>query len=470
MEKNKKIVIGLCAMVAGGGHIALKNYLEEELKDDKRFVIIPFIHSARSYENINNILWPRIPTILDSFSKHLPSSFMGFSAVPLASECEKFIKTNNPDIVISTHTSMAGAFEVAKASLKAKFININIIPDYGEPPDLIIPTTRYVKPDYTFVLDDKAKPFLIKKLKYREENVFVTGYTASKTFRKMVSQYSSMTKNELILEVEKDLGRGYAGKIDPNKKTIIIAGGSGGIMYRSYGLLKYIVKHQQQNPNIENKFQILIITGTGKKFFNKLKRHHKKMDKGWGNIIPVPWLNREQYSKIQVLADFPILISIAPASMNELIEAGCGPIVIYSSRKAQENGNVKFTVENNLGYYIPKKKLLFEKIISGFSKNEIDLFIDESKKYKKLRMERIKNFPDQIANIYYAHVNKELKIGKKGFRPSLILKVASPNVWKSLAAMLIPVSILFGFVQYRKQRNKVGNSRAAKKIKKLISK
>ena len=198
--------------------------------------------------------------------------------------------------------------------------------------------------------------------------MMLSGYLAKKSFHDLILEAKKTSNDTLVKEIKKELGKTFDINIDPNKRTMIITGGAGGVVNKSFPLLKDVVKYQEKNPGFRENNQILIITGKNEKFYKKIYKFHKKGNFKWSNIIPIPWITHKTYSKIQFLADFPIMESIAPASMNEMIESECGPLLIHHTRGGPETANLKFILKNQIGVYLPKKKDALNLIINGYSK------------------------------------------------------------------------------------------------------
>ena len=280
MEKKKKIVIGLASVLAGGGHNALRDFLLENLEKDNRFECHSFTHSNTSLDKTNDVLWPKIGKAFDLLYKTIPNEYVSISAIQLVKECEEFVKTYNPDILLCSYFGIAAAFQLVKKSLKLHFLIINAIPDYGIPSDAYMPT-RYLKPDFMMVFDETAKNGIAKKYKFPKERMMLSGYLAKKCFHDMIMDAKKKSNEELVKEIKKELGTDFKLDIDPNRRTIIITGGAGGIVNKSYGLLQAVVKYQLNNPEFKNKNQILIMTGKNEKFFNKIYKFHKKGKEKW---------------------------------------------------------------------------------------------------------------------------------------------------------------------------------------------
>jgi len=469
-DNKDKIVVGLVSIWAGGGHIALMDFLFEELKDDKRFTPYTYIHNDSSFDRINDMLLGKMGPLIDVFYKNLPNEYMSVSALKLVEECEKFIKKYNPDIVIGTNWGITGAFGLVKKSLKLNFINVLAIPDYGIPSMAGFPNNHYTRPDYALVFDPEAKTGLIKERKFPAEKIIVSGYLTKKSTRQLVKIWRKKSKAELVKAIQEDIGKNYSRNISPNKRTILIAGGAGGIIGKSYDLLKMITEYQESHPEFIQNNQFLIITGKTTKYFDKIFKHQRKKEENWSNIIPIPWIEHETYAKIQLLADFPILTTIAPASMNELIEASCGPIVVYKHRRGQEWPHVRFIAKNGLGYYIPKKQDLLNVLLRGFSEIEKDRFLKNATKYHDRQAKEMVNLPDDIFSLASKSISSKRKSDKNRIKLNINFNLISPKVWLSILVLMIPSSILFGFVQYKKGSSKISNNKYTKMFMSLLSK
>jgi len=469
MDNKKKLVVGMASIWAGGGHHALRDFLAEELEKDPRFDLKTFNHTNTGFDSSNDQLWGKLGNIYEVLYKYTPHEYSSVSAIGLVKECDQFVKKYNPDIVISSNFGIAGAFALVKKSLKLNFFNIFAIPDYGIPSSAALPRSRYLTPDFIIVFDERAKTGIAKKLKFPKERILVSGYIARKSFRDLIATNAKKSKEELVKEIKIDLGKTFGSNISSEKRTMIITGGAGGIVGNSWGLLKKIAEHQKEDEELKQKIQLLVITGKNTKFFNKLFKFHIKKDQAWENIIPIPWIDHETYSKLQLLADFPIMVSIAPASMNELFESKCGPLLIHNSRKGQETPNVKFAVQNKFGYYLPKKKDALKYVINGFSKHENEEFVERVKKYKEVRLGRIKKLPDDIVNIYSQYKNPARKTDIKRLNLDLNLKWISPKLWLSLVILMLPLSVIYGFVQYYRQKDRMGRNKYVKSLINFIS-
>jgi len=449
MENKRKLVVGLASIWAGGGHNALRDFLFMELEHESELELHQFTHSDASYNMMNDAFFGRFPNLYDAIYRNFPNEYPALSALKLVKECEEFVKKVNPDLIISTNFGVLSAFGLIKKTLKLNFINIFAIPDYGRTASAAFPSNHYFKPDFVIVFDEDTKTGLIADQNYPEEKVILSGYTTNRNFRELVADFRKKGRPELFAGIKEESGLELA----PEKTTILIAGGAGGIIDKSYSLLKKVVAYQKKDPVFMNSHQFLVITGQNKEFFKKLTK--KRQNTSWANIIPVPWISREAYLKLQLVSDFPILITIAPATINELLESHCGPFLIQHCRKGQEQANVDFAVRNKFAYYVPNSKNMLQWIISGFSTQEKEEFITRADNYRDTRLEKLRLLPQEITKIYTDTVDPKRSTDRKRLDFEINWDQISPKILLSIFLMLIPSSMIYAYAQYYKSKHMI---------------
>lgn len=442
--QEKTIVVGLASIWAGGGHHALRDYLYEELLPHQEFDIHRFDHSDKSYDQFNDAFLGKFPDLFDIIYNNIPNEFPAVSALHLVEECERFIKEVNPDILIATNYGLSSAFALVKKTLKLNFVNIYAIPDYGRVGIAAFPANPYLKPDHVLVFDSEAKKGIVEELNFPKNNISVSGYVAKKSFIKIIEENIHKTKEQLIAEIELPLSA--------NKKTYLVTGGAGGVINKAEPLLKKIAAFQKKDLAFQANNQFVIITGKNEKYFKKLsKLQAKKIE--WCNIIPVGWIAHEQYAKLQLLADAPILITIAPATINEFLEAKCGPFIIHHSRKAQEQANVDFVIQKKFGVFLPRSKDVLKLLIKGISPRKTQDFITRTEAYKQERTKKKELLPAEICAIYKQHISPNRRNDKKKLKFKLdITKLLTRDLFM-IFLMMLPYSIIYGYAQYYKQKS-----------------
>lgn len=443
MKPDKKIVVGLASIWAGGGHNALRDFIYEELLPNEAFELHSFTHSDKSYDQFNDAFLGKFPDFFDVIYNNIPNDYPAVSALNLVSECEQFIREKNPDIVIACNYGVSSAFALIKKTLKLNFVNVFAIPDYGRTGMAAFPAHYYLKPDYVLVFDDETRKGLIEEQNFPKNKILLSGYIARQTFRDMVLENSTKTRAQLIAETGLN--------IDANKITYLITGGAGGIIHKANPLLKQITNYQKTHPDFQDNYQFLVIAGKNVKYYKALEK--KTLKKEWQNIIPVPWITHDVYAKLQMLSEAPILITIAPATINELLEAKCGPFIIHHSRKAQEQANIDFVVDNKFGMFMPKAKDVLACIIKGCTQSKKQDFLKRADNYKALRIKRKAHLAADIINLYDSSTRIKRKNDKKKLQFKLDITKLLTRDLVLIFLMVLPSSIIFAYAQYYKQKH-----------------
>jgi len=466
-EHKRKIVVGFASILAGGGHNALRDFLYQEFENNPDYEIQKFTHSDSSYNFFNDQIFGRFSRLYTLFYNYVPNEYPALSALTLIKECEAFIKKINPDIIISTNFGISSAMGLIQKTLKLNFINIYAVPDYGAPTKVTVPSNRYIKPDYVIVFDDATRKAIMKMLDFPKEKVLISGYVAKKECRELIKANRKKSSTQIVAEIQNLLPTPETKSIDPIKRTVIVIGGAGGIIHKSQPLLKKIADYQKKYPKFLDGNQFLVITGLNESFFKKLQKRRSKAE--WSNIIPIPWVDPQVYVRLQILAEFPILVTIAPATINELVEARCGPFLIFHSRSGQEVPIVNFAVKMNFAQYIPKSDKAISKIISGFTKTEKERFLISSEKYSSERLVTAQELPNLIYELYDHHSNVS-KRKKRHLKLDFDFSKVSPKLLISIFLMLLPSSLIFAYAQYYKQKKKIVDNRYWEAMVKQLSK
>lgn len=455
--------IGLASIWAGGGHNELRDFLFEELEKDKQFNLKSFTHSNAGYNWFNDKVFGNLPSYLNFLYKSTPNDYPGISAINLVKECEEFVNEFKPDIMISTNFGVCSAFQFIKKTLNLSFINIYAIPDYGHTGKSIFPQNHYFKPDYVIVFDIETKKGLIDDMEFPAEKVLISGSIARESFRFLIDKYRQTKRSTLIKEINKEIVD--CPPLSDTKDTYIFSGGSGGVINKSYKLLKKIAEYQDSNPEAIDQKQYIIITGQNEKFKEKIDKRKNRYS-NWSNFHPLPWIQLSTYGKLMLVSKFPILITIAPATINQLLTANCGPLVIYHYRTGPELENVAFSIKEGIGYKLKEPEDIIEKIMNGFTKEEEEKFTQNAKDYLHLRSELLKDLAPTLLMIY--EKNQEVVTKKK--EPTQLkinYDLISPKILLTLFVLLLPSSLIYGYAQYFKGKKRFINNPIVQRILEL---
>lgn len=396
----KRIKVLHASIKAGGGHNALRDFIYNELeKQPDKFRNIKFDHTVDSIEAFDTALSKVAPALYELFFFFAPrtvSDVFFVATFNLFKQCYRAIKDNNPDIILSSHFLLTQHFSLAKRLLRSKTIVVDCMPDYGPPSALQNPTLPWFRAEYILTFEEWTKNSVIKDLKVPKEKVLLAGRNPSKVYEDTRIKYQNKQAAREQIKVIMDYFP--FSKIDSSKTTVLVTAGatqSG----KTEKLLRAIAAEQKTDINLVDKYQFFVITGRNMKYFEKLVGLSKKY-RYWSNIFPFPWVDSDVYALIQYASDFPILGSIAPATLNELIESECGPFIIYRTRAGQEIPHRVFVEEKGLGKFIPDLKVLVKKLSNGISDDERERFLNKGKAFRTEQAKLASGLSELVYNLY----------------------------------------------------------------------
>ena len=440
MAKKYKILIA--SILAGSGHNSAGDLLMQVLKKNDIWEIIRFVHPSKfvdnGYNNMSNYS-PIVENYLVNNSPVILMDAMTLSMINLVDECVDIINKENPDCVISTHSNLSCWFKIAQWITKKPFIVINTFLDYGEQSLANIPYNLFLKSEFDIAFSEEARDSLIKITKQDPKSIILVGHRPKEEF----TATNNLTKEQAKIKLAKYFKDPILSKISDHKISILIAGGGGGIMQKTRSLLEHISKYQKKNIELIDRFQFFIICGQNQKYQQVLLKM-RKTKLSWQNIIPFGWLSPKEYALVQRASDFPILYSIAPATMHELMASQTLPLIVHKVRAEHEMGNVEFVEKMGLGYFIKNDVDLLPRIFNHqfirdqeIYRKKSDLILkkeEERLNSLSMNLERVLNqkpvsvyetFPIDFKNKVFSIASKELltfvyysrKLIRKVFKP-----------------------------------------------------
>lgn len=451
-----KITVALASILAGGGHNVLKKMLWEQFSQDGDFLIKDFTHSNEYLDRIHNTATLEFNKLYEFCYKYLPSELLALVTLNLLHECVSYLNKVKPDVIIATHFLLGLHFSIAKTFSANKTLIISCIPDFGSPKASEYPYNKRIQPDFVLVFDKNTAQGLQNKFALNPEQIILTGYCPRKVFYQTKIKY--LTKLNALIAIKSAFPENPYQNIDTNKTTVLLAGGAGGFIKKAEEILRQITLQQKNNEEYLKKYQYFVICGDNIKFYQKIKELNKN-ESGWRNIFPFPWLDAAKYALIQYASDFPILVSIAPATMSELLCTECGPLLIYTTRGGQEIPNLDYVLTNHLGLFINSSQALWQKIIHGFSEQEKSLFIKSGNNFLDENQKDLKELTKKIKELVQKHYQ-----GIPGKHESRILKrLQKNNLIKFLLLLITVSSIIISIVGFFGK----GSLKKVKKVKRF---
>lgn len=336
----------------GNGHIAqarvLKKAMEEVAPDvpvelvngfDKKNVI-GHLFFEKGYGAACNYVPGSFPLLYD-IGQHrtVLTFFVAFVGMHTANYIQKVIETQHITDVVSFHFALTPSAVEAISKVERK-VNLSVVvtdPFTG-------PNAWFYKrqADY-LVASQEMKDVAIHENKVNPTHVHVVPVLVDKKFRKQVTE-----------EEKRALRRQYG--FDENKKVVLLAGGGEGLP----GAMKII----NQCVIHKAKFTVAVVCGRNTPMQQSLDIFAKTY----------PQLDLHVFGFVNYMDSLiklsDLVVSKAGTSTVMEIAASHKPLIISNYIHNQELGNMRFIVQNHVGYYIRHSADIYKKIEEIFASDE----------------------------------------------------------------------------------------------------
>ncbi|MDP4143465.1 MAG: glycosyltransferase [Bacillota bacterium] len=336
----------ILSVSAGGGHgnaaQAVKNYILKHEPHSHIDIIdvIRYINPILDKVIIGSYLKTIkiTPSLYGKIYKHTyKDSDDSFSTVSskfneiLSSRLLPAIQKSKPDVIICTHFFPTEMISVLKLKNKLNVPMVCILTDYAPHPIWIHPAVdTYIVPN-SDIIEEMAERGVDK------DSIKDYGIPINPNF---VKKYN---RDETLRELE----------LSPYKKTILIMGGSLGM-----GKIGIIYNQISQ---IDKDIQIIVITGSNKKLFSKLKELSEYSNKPTSILGYTKDVNKYMQAS-DLLITKPGGLTITEAIASHV------PLALFSPIPGQEEKNQEFLLKHNLAINLgdgSNCKRIIEELISS---------------------------------------------------------------------------------------------------------
>lgn len=404
----KRVLLG--SMPVGGGHHALRDSFLATLQasDPLGQTFEPVIFSSAD---------KRVSTFYSTIITHVPwlqGMLFELSRVPwgvrlavlvnspLYEEAEAVLQESRPDVVVSTHFLLSMMFARARRKLGMQIPVVSAIPDYGEATLAFYPDAPDLRADYTIVMDRLTERQLLYRRHHAPGRLLLGGFIPRAEFREVSSRFVSdgrlpePQRLELIESLKKD--HPQFRNFDPSKQTLIFLGGSAWTE-KTMPVLEQILR----NPAFCETVNVIVVSGKNEIFQRAL---HNRVARNprfsvFGFVSPL------LMAQLQAISDFPVLGSLAPASMHELLEMRCGPLMLYHFIPGTENPHVNHIRDQQIGVYEPDAARMLDVLMqaTGFKSATPELagllqtFPQRARTIRGDHVERASELPSFLARV-----------------------------------------------------------------------
>lgn len=336
-------------MDVGGGHRALRDSFHRALRaaDPRGLALTPacFDSRNRSVDRFYSACVRHLPGaqgILWRWSEHDGLARWSAATCPaLVAEARDAMRASGCELVLSTHPLLSLAFARARATLSRPPVLASAIPDYGAPTTFFFPVTIGLQADHFLVASDEAIAGLLER-GVPGARLHRTGFLTDDAFvnaGRARAELDRPQRWESLLAELPELGR-----LLPHRKIALFLGGSGWAA-RTWPLLERILAR----PTLAETMNVAVVCGRDADFAARLRARTD----GRRGVAVFGFLPRPQLAALMALSDVPVLGSLAPATLHELLEVRLGPLLSFRVIPGAEPPHVAYLERERLGFHEP---------------------------------------------------------------------------------------------------------------------
>ena len=355
----------LMSMNVGGGHTALRDAFASSLArvdpEGRRFAVTRY--ESRDEGTLAFYTWvvrhlTPFQWVVHRFSDSELTLRLALRVrSSLVAEAKQLLLAQRPDVVVSAHLILSGAVVLARNQLGLDTRVVTAIPDYGPPTAGFFPHMRSIRPDAAIAMEEQAFDEVSRRSHARPDNVHRSGFLTRPPFESLAAQLGdrrrlSPDERQALaarLTAEHPQLAGY----DPLRPTAIFLGGSAWTE-KTLPVLEGVLA----DPSIADTTNLLVVAGKNPAFHARAA----KLLAGHRTASLFGFVSPETMAGLVALADVPVLGSLAPATLHELLELRCGPLLLFHFIPGTELPHIDYLRDQHLGLYEPEAARMVERL------------------------------------------------------------------------------------------------------------
>ncbi len=347
----------LASMHVGGGHAALRDSFAQVLTrvDPERRRFEPAIWDSRdthisSFYNfvVHHVPW--FQSVVFGSSNLNWAIRLGTINPLLYREAEEVLVRERPDIVLSTHLVLAMMFARVRHRLKLPTQVVMAVPDYGIATKAFFPEQPDLRCDWAIVMDEVTQLHLLRGRGLPSHQVHWSGFLTRPAFQAAATRGTDEARAALkpLREAHPELQR-----LDPSRPTLLFLGGSAWTEKT-----RPVLERLFADPALLFRLNAVVVCGKNEMFRAWMDRAALAQPR----VSVLGFVRPELMAQLMTLADVPVLGSLAPATMQELLETGCGPLMLFHFIPGAERAHVEHIERHRIGLYEPDPAAMVERL------------------------------------------------------------------------------------------------------------
>ncbi|HTS82794.1 MAG TPA: hypothetical protein VMH40_19490 [Myxococcaceae bacterium] len=341
----------LASLNAGGGHHALR---------DSFAAALTRVDPAR--ERVEPVVWNSADRFIDWFYsvcvRFLPrfqGKIVELSSQPWAlrtamtlspqlhAEGTALLRAQRFDLLLSTHPVQAITFTRVRRALGFSTPIVCAVPDYGVPASGYYPPLPEIRPDALIVMEETTLEHY-RGLGVPEDRLHLSGFLTREPFVRVGARLRAEDRDTVRAALRAEVAAAhpeFAGFV-LSRPTVLFLGGSAWTA-KTGPVLDAVLS----DPALREAANVVVVAGRDRVFESRLRARSREGLHVFGFVAP------EVLAALMGLADVPVLGSLAPATLQELLEVGLGPLLLFHFIPGSERHHVGYIQSQRLGLYAP---------------------------------------------------------------------------------------------------------------------
>jgi hypothetical protein len=342
----------LASLNAGGGHHALRDSFAAAIA-----------RVDPEHQRLRPVVWTSADRFIDWFYSacvRLVPRFQGkiveLSSQPWAlrtamflspqvhREATELLRSQPFDLLLATHPVLAIMFSRVRRELGLTTPVVNAVPDYGIPVPGYYPPLPEIRPDALIVMEETTVEHY-RGLGVPEERLHLSGFLTREPFVRVGARLRTEDRESVRAALRTDVAAAhpeFAG-FQLQRQTLLFLGGSAWT-YKTKPVLTRVLA----DPELREAANVVVVAGRDRNFEAQVRARVGDGVHVFGFVAP------EVLAALMGLADVPVLGSLAPATLQELLEIGLGPLLLFHFIPGSERPHVGYIESQRLGIYAPQ--------------------------------------------------------------------------------------------------------------------
>jgi UDP-N-acetylglucosamine:LPS N-acetylglucosamine transferase len=348
----------LASLNAGGGHHALRDSFAAALA-----------RVDPEQERLGPLVWTSADTFIDWFYsvcvRFLPrfqGKIVELSGQPwavrtamalspqLRTEALALLRRESVDLLLSTHPSMT--FAQVRRELGLTTPLVLAVPDYGVPATGYHPPLPALRSDALIVMEESTLEHY-RSLGVPDDRLHLSGFLTREPFVRVGARLRAEGQDTAraafkaeVVAAELDFAR-----FDLSRPTLLFLGGSAWTV-KTEPVLEAVLA----DAELREAVNVVVVAGRDRAFVARLRARPAAGLHVFGFVAP------EILAALMGLAQVPVLGSLAPATLQELLEVGLGPLLLFHFIPGSERAHVGYIDGQRLGLYVPDTSEMLHRI------------------------------------------------------------------------------------------------------------